>query len=316
MEEKRQTILIIDDTPVNIRVLSELLMDQFEVLFSTNGADGLKRALSEHPDLILLDIMMPGMDGYEVCQQLKTDPLTADIPVIFVSALGQDADETRGLELGAIDYLVKPISPAIALARIRNHLKLKQYQDLLASQALLDGLTGIPNRRRFDAVLKMEWQRAKRTGSELSLLMIDIDHFKLYNDNYGHLAGDDCLREVARVMSRAMLRGGDTVARYGGEEFACILADTGRSGASAVAERIQADIAALKSPHPTSPVAPFVTVSIGSCTTIPDNGNNHELMIACADQNLYRAKQGGRNRICYCNDENCNTLKEKMEKNQ
>ncbi len=307
MADKRQTVLVIDDTPMNIRVLSELLMDDYEVLFATSGADGLKRALSELPDLILLDIMMPGMDGYEVCQRLKSDPLTADIPVVFVTALSQDADEARGLEYGAIDYIVKPITPAIALARIRNHLKMKRYQDLLTSQALLDGLTGIPNRRRFDTILKQEWQRARRTGSKLSLLMIDIDHFKLYNDHYGHLAGDDCLRAVAKAMSQTMQRGGDTVARYGGEEFACILADTSETGAAAVAGRILKAIVDLQLPHKTSPVAPVLTVSIGGCTAWPEQDNGIgdngaiqeqlEHLVQCADKNLYRAKQAGRNQV-------------------
>lgn len=316
MADKRQTILIIDDTPMNIRVLSELLMDDYEVLFATSGADGLKRALSELPDLILLDIMMPGMDGYEVCKRLKSDPLTVDIPVVFVTALSQDADEAKGLDYGAIDYIVKPITPAIALARIRNHLKMKRYQDLLTSQALLDGLTGIPNRRRFDTVLKQEWQRAKRTGSKLSLLMIDIDHFKLYNDHYGHLAGDDCLRAVARAMSQTMQRGGDTVARYGGEEFACILADTSETGAAAVADRILKSIVDLQLPHGTSPVAPILTVSIGGYTAHPETDTeiDQDLLVKYADENLYRAKQAGRNQVICKQPDDCDICKDQTIK--
>mgnify|MGYP000926557871 FL=1 len=308
MNQSRQTILIVDDTPINIRMLSELLMDEHEILFATNGEDGLKRALHERPDLILLDIMMPGMDGYEVCRRLKDDPVTRDIPVIFVTALGQEADETKGLALGAIDYITKPISAPIIKARVHNHLKLKRYQDMLASQALLDGLTGIPNRRRFDESLQVEWHRAQRTGGEISLLMIDIDHFKRYNDTYGHLAGDDCLSSVARAMAGVIHRGGDLLVRYGGEEFACILAETGQNGAGRVAEKIIAAVNGLQIPHADSPVAPYVTVSIGGCTTQPADSSDHDQLVACADRNLYRAKQAGRNRACFCEDDQDCTL--------
>lgn len=305
MHAPRQTILIIDDTPINIRILSELLMDSYEILFSTNGADGLKRAQSDRPDLILLDIMMPGMDGYEVCRRLKGDPATEQIPVIFVTALGQEADEAKGLQIGAIDYITKPISPPIVKARVQNHLKLKRYQDMLADLALLDGLTGIPNRRRFDEALQLEWHRAKRSSTLLSLLMIDIDFFKLYNDTYGHLAGDDCLRSVAKAMQQVMKRAGDMLARYGGEEFACILSDTDAAGAQAVADRIIQAVMQLAIPHAASTVAPHVTVSIGFCTIAPDTAHTSDELVSCADRNLYRAKQAGRNRVHVCELDNC-----------
>lgn len=305
MHALRQTILIIDDTPINIRILSELLMEDYEILFSTSGADGLQRAQADRPDLILLDIMMPGMDGYEVCRRLKADPATEAIPVIFVTALGQEADEAKGLQIGAIDYITKPISPPIVKARVHNHLKLKRYQDMLTDLALLDGLTGIPNRRRFDETLQLEWHRAKRNNTMLSLLMIDIDFFKLYNDTYGHLAGDDCLRSVAKAMADVMCRGGDMVARYGGEEFACVLADTDSAGARSVAERIIEEIAALRIPHAASSVAPHVTVSIGFCTTLPGTLHTCEQLLSCADRNLYQAKLTGRNRVHLCDLDNC-----------
>ncbi len=303
--EQRQTILIIDDTPINIRVLSELLSDEYKVIFATNGQDCLAMARSERPDLILLDVMMPGMDGYEVCRRLKAEATTRDIPVIFVTALVSEADEARGLKAGAIDYITKPISPIIVKMRIRNHLELKRHRDLLADMAAIDGLTGIPNRRRFDEVLHMEWHRAQRTGKPLSLLMIDIDHFKRYNDSYGHLQGDDCLRDVARAFAELVHRGGDFVARYGGEEFVCVLAETDAQGAQIVAERLLAAVSDLNIPHETSPVAPRVTVSIGYCTASSVSGHSWEQLIDCADRNLYRAKQAGRNRVHICNLENC-----------
>ncbi len=306
--EQRPTILIIDDTPINIRILSELLMDRCEVIFAASGREGLERAMTARPDLILLDIMMPGMDGYEVCRRLKAEPATQDIPVIFVTALGAEADEARGLQAGAIDYITKPISPAIVRMRVHNHLELKRHRDLLAEMATLDGLTGIANRRRFDELLQLEWHRARRTGHPLSLLMIDIDHFKRYNDRYGHLQGDDCLRAVAQALCRAMQRGGDLVARYGGEEFVCILAETDAAGAQAVAERLLAQVAALQIPHEDSPVAPQVTISIGYCTATSLSGHTWQQLVSCADRNLYQAKQAGRNRVAVCDLAHCNLL--------
>jgi len=305
MDASRQTILIIDDTPINIRVLSELFEQECEILFATNGEDGLRLAHSSRPDLILLDIMMPKMDGYEVCRRLKSDPLTEDIPVVFVTALGEEKDEAKGLELGAIDYIIKPITPLIVKARIHNHLELKRHRDLLTAMATIDGLTGIANRRRFDEVLHQEWHRAQRSAAPLAVLMIDIDHFKRYNDKYGHLAGDDCLKEVACAMTGVVKRPGDLLARYGGEEFACILSETDAEGALVVAEQILKAVSGLKIEHSESPTAPFVTVSIGFCATWPDTGHTRQQLTDCADQNLYRAKNTGRNRVYLCDLENC-----------
>ncbi|CAH2032372.1 diguanylate cyclase domain-containing protein [Trichlorobacter ammonificans] len=305
MHGLRPTLLIIDDTPINIRVLSELFADECEILFATSGEDGLRLAASDRPDLILLDIMMPRMDGYEVCRRLKSDPQTRDIPVVFVTALGEEKDETQGLELGAIDYIIKPINPPIVKARIRNHLELKRHRDLLSAMATIDGLTGIANRRRFDEMLRQEWHRAQRSGTPLSVLMIDIDHFKLYNDRYGHLAGDDCLKAVACCMLGVIRRPGDLLARYGGEEFACILSETDVQGARKVAEHLHQAVAALEIPHADSPVSPIITVSIGFCTTWPNGIRNSQELVDCADRNLYRAKHEGRNRVYFCGPDDC-----------
>lgn len=305
MSDTRQTILIIDDTPINIRVLSELFEQECEIVFATNGEDGLRLAHTDRPDLILLDIMMPKMDGYEVCRRLKADPQTRDIPVVFVSALGEEKDEAKGLELGAIDYIVKPITPLIVKARIHNHLELKRHRDMLTAMATIDGLTGIANRRRFDEVLHVEWHRAMRAGTPVSVLMIDIDHFKRYNDRYGHLAGDDCLKEVACAMTGVVKRPGDLLARYGGEEFACVLSETDAHGTLVVARQILDVVAALKIPHGDSPTAPFITVSVGFCSSVPVASQTRQQLVDCADQNLYRAKHAGRNRVYLCNLEDC-----------
>ena len=305
MTSPRQTILIIDDTPINIRVLSELFEQDCEIIFATSGEDGLRLAQSGKPDLILLDIMMPRMDGYEVCRRLKADPQTIDIPVVFVTALGEEKNEAKGLELGAVDYIVKPITPLIVKARIKNHLELKRHRDLLAAMATIDGLTGIANRRRFDEMLTLEWHRAQRTNSFLSVLMIDIDHFKLFNDSHGHLIGDDCLKEVARAMTGVVKRPGDLLARYGGEEFACVLSDTDATGALTVAKQLLTTVSDLRIPHETSPTAPVVTISIGFCCTTPLATQTSQQLVDCADQNLYRAKNSGRNRIYLCTPEPC-----------
>lgn len=301
MATKKRTILVVDDTPANIGLLGQVLGAEYEILFATNGYDALNIALTEKVDLILLDVMMPGMDGFETCSRLKADPATSDIPVIFISALSQDLDETRGLDLGAIDYITKPIRPAILTARVRNHLELKRHRDILKELSFLDGLTGIPNRRRFDEALDMEWRRALRAGIPLSLIMMDIDFFKQFNDSYGHIAGDDCLRQVATAISKVSQRPGDLVARYGGEEFVALLPATDANGALFIAEKIQHVIKELAIPHASSAVSPAVTLSIGVVTSIPQLQNKATNLLEAADQNLYEAKRSGRNRIVNSN---------------
>lgn len=298
MERGKQTILIVDDTPQNIEILNEVLGDEYEILCATEGKEGLALALAEQPDLILLDVMMPEMDGYEMCRQLKEEPRTRAIPVIFITAMSQEDDEAKGLEIGAIDYLTKPISPPIVRARVRNHLELKRHRDILESISHIDGLTGIANRRQFDRVLDQEWRRAIRTRTPISLVMMDIDCFKEFNDCYGHLAGDDCLKSIAAAFDATLNRPGDLIARYGGEEFACILPETDASGARQVAERLHAAVLALCAPHRDSAVANQVTISVGVATMIPAAASQPDQLIAEADRHLYLAKKGGRNRIC------------------
>ena len=294
-DRKRQKILIVDDTPENIAVLVQTLRNQYELSVSVDGRTALQIAASENrPDLILLDIVMPGIDGYEVCKRLKADPATADIPVIFVTAMNEVADEAKGLELGAIDYISKPISPPIVSARVKNHLELKRHRDLLSDLSSVDGLTGIANRRRFNQTLKEEWRRCSRSLSTLSLLMIDIDSFKDFNDHYGHVAGDECIKKIATTLASSTRRVGDLVARYGGEEFGVILPETSRAGAENVAERIRANIAALNIVHAFSACSDRVTVSIGVGSMIPRADSDPEALTLAADSMLYRAKQEGR----------------------
>ncbi|MBF0551214.1 MAG: diguanylate cyclase [Deltaproteobacteria bacterium] len=297
MAENKPKILIIDDTPQNIEVLAEVLGPDQEILFAVCGRDGLDIALAEAPDLILLDVMMPDMNGYEVCTRLKAEERTKDIPVIFVTALNQEDDEAKGLEIGAIDYIIKPISPAIIRARVKNHLELKRYRDFLKDLSSLDGLTGVPNRRRFDECLDLEWRRALRSGGPLASIMMDIDFFKAFNDNYGHVLGDDCLKRVAAALATVVRRPGDMVARYGGEEFVCLLPETNIEGALQVAGSLREKVTGQDIPHRFSSVADHVTMSFGVAVMIPSQDKSPTDLIKLADERLYQAKQTGRNRI-------------------
>ena len=290
-------LLIVDDQAVNIRVAHELFRNDFEVYMATNGEQALEKARTLLPDLILLDVVMPGMSGHEVCQQLKADPLLAEIPIIFVTAHYDEADEVRGFELGAVDFIHKPINPTITRARVHNQLLLKQQRDQLRSIALMDGLTGIANRRKLESHLTTHWLQCAREQKPLSLFMIDVDNFKKYNDHYGHQEGDNCLKQIAQTIDTSLERPCDLAARFGGEEFVCLLPDTDHQGARYVAEKIEQAIRALAMPHQASPVANQVTVSIGSTTLLPTPNSDPQQLIARADEQLYIAKNNGRNQI-------------------
>ncbi len=292
-------ILIVDDVPDNIRVLSRMLVDEgHQISAATNGRAALKLAASCAPDLILLDVMMPEMDGYEACAALKADPLLRSIPVIFITALADAEDETRGLALGAVDYIAKPFKEAIVRLRVRTHLELKRQHDLLSQLSNLDGLTGIPNRRACDERLDREWRRAQRSREQLAAAMVDIDHFKEYNDVRGHLAGDDCLRQVAGALAAGLTRAGDFVARYGGEEFFCLFNTVDSKGIEVVAEKLCSGIEALRIPHGASPVSAWVTVSVGAAACWPEQDRPPSELVEAADLQLYTAKRLGRNRVC------------------
>ncbi|BBK31789.1 response regulator receiver modulated diguanylate cyclase [Stella humosa] len=299
MVEKKPTVLIVDDVSVNLALMSAILEGDCRTICTGDSARVLSLALEHQPDLILLDIMMPGLDGFEVCGMLKANPNTRDIPVIFLTSLAEEVDEERGLGLGAIDYITKPFSVPVVRARVRNHLELQRQRDLLERLSSIDGLTGISNRRAFDRALEREWLRAQRHESPLSLLMIDVDLFKQFNDGYGHIAGDECLKAIARTVADQAGRAADLVARYGGEEFACILPDTCRGGAVRVAEKIRQSVLDLAIPHAFSSVSPLVTVSIGGATARPTNDLDLEELVRRADARLYESKNAGRNRISF-----------------
>ncbi len=295
--ETASKILIVDDEPLNIEVMSGALEELGDIMFATNGEEAIQLALNEKPDIIILDIMMPGMDGYETCQRLKNNPETENIPVIFATAMTDHEDEAKGFELGAVDYVSKPIVHPIIVARVRNHLQLKQYRDYLETIAFVDGLTGIPNRRSFDQHIRSEWQRGTRTNGELSLLLIDIDHFKQYNDTYGHQAGDACLTLVAKALSSSVHRPGDQVARYGGEEFVCVLPSTNLEGAELIGSTLREAVNFLKIPHKSSSVCDHVTISVGGAWVQLDQSKEIGDLISAADENLYKSKSEGRDRV-------------------
>ena len=296
--EGADTLLLVDDSKTVCHLLGNLLGPHYRVLTAETGEDGFTLAMNCKPDLILLDVLMPDMDGFAVCRRLKRDSRTREIPVLFLTALGSEADEMRALEAGGIDFILKPICPPVLAARVRNQLELKHHQDRLRNLSLLDGLTGIANRRRFDQYLEMEWQRCSRNGQPLSLVMGDVDFFKAFNDGYGHGRGDECLRAVARVFAMALRRPADLAARYGGEEFVCVLPETDQEGARIVADQIMAQMEELALPHAYSAVAGRVTVSVGVATVErPSLGRSWKTLAEEADLYLYEAKRRGRNRI-------------------
>ena len=297
---QKPKLLLMDDQRVNILVLYELFRDECEIFMAADGEQTLQSCRTVLPDLVLLDVHMDGLDGHEVCRRLKDDPETRDIPIIFVTAQGEEQDEVRGFELGAVDFIVKPINPVIVKARVNTHLTLKQQTDILRSFALLDGLTGVANRRKFDEELALDWRQCQREQAPLSVILIDVDHFKRYNDRYGHLQGDAGLQAVAKALGSAIRRPYDLLARYGGEEFACVLPNTNLIDAVKIAECMQAAVRALKLEHLDSAVGQVLTVSLGVATIVPTAGATSATVVAEADRQLYQAKQAGRARVSSC----------------
>jgi diguanylate cyclase (GGDEF)-like protein len=291
-------LLVVDDQPINIQVMHQVFGGDYQVFMATSGPQALAICKANPPDLVLLDIVMPGMDGFEVCSSLKADDATCNIPVIFVTAHTDAAQETHGLGLGAVDFIAKPVNPAVVRARVKTQLTLKFQSDLLRKLVFLDGLSGVYNRRYFDQQLGIEWARSTRSSFPLSAIMIDVDHFKLFNDRYGHQSGDDCLRQIAVALKVCLKRPGDLVARYGGEEFACILPDTPFDDAMCLANDLERKVRALAIPHESSSVAKVITVSVGVATRTVDSADDAAALVGLADSQLYNAKQSGRGRVC------------------
>jgi diguanylate cyclase (GGDEF)-like protein len=312
----RSNILLVDDNPAMIQVMGKILSGLGQLCFATSGEAALRQAQKSPPDLILLDAEMPGMSGFQVCEAIKEDPALCEIPVIFVTAHSGMEFELAGFDRGAVDFIAKPISEPLLAARVKTQLRLKQLTDELRRVSSVDALTELANRRSFVDALDREWRRGARDGQPISLLLIDVDHFKLFNDRYGHPAGDGALRAVASALRRSCMRPADLVARYGGEEFVILLPQTARLGAEHVARLAIQTVNALRIPHADSKTAEWLTVSVGvgyfdessEGWGVDDKGARVEAqrsgrdpfipqqLVACADQALYHAKLSGRAR--------------------
>lgn len=290
---------MVDDDSSVILSLRKMLAASGRSLFASSGAQALAITAKEKPDLILLDMEIPDMDGLEVCRALKADPETADIPVLFITSHTEPGFEERVFGAGAADYIPKPLAPAVVTARIKIHLAYRYALAKLTSLAQKDGLTGLYNRRSFDERLSHEWRRAQRQSLPLSLLMIDIDDFKKYNDVFGHLQGDVCLKSVAATLGAAVRRPGDFAARYGGEEFAMVLPDTSMDGAAVLAQQLLRNVEGLGLQHAQDAIRPSITVSVGHATFEPKQDSHGKPdvldLIKAADSALYHAKRAGRN---------------------
>jgi diguanylate cyclase (GGDEF)-like protein len=297
----KKRVLIIDDSVVIQRLVqARLQADGFEVVTCGDGAEAVDLAKETAPDVILLDIDMPSVNGFDACRNLKEDAETSKIPIIFLTAQTKTEDKVRGLDIGAVDYVTKPFDPVELRARVRSAYRTKYLMDLLEKKAQIDGLTGLYNRAFFDARIKEEMERARRYENPLAIVLFDVDRFKMCNDTYGHSFGDVVLAEVADT-ARTVARSTDLVARYGGEEFVVIATEQDLEGARAVAERLREGVADLELTHNGARVP--VTASFGVSSTVEIGYDDVQALVDAADRALYAAKEGGRNRVCIAQPE-------------
>ena len=304
-QESQSLVLIVDDEPFIRLILRHFLeREGYQIAEAQNGIEAIKVFKQLHPNIVLLDAMMPDMDGFDCCTQLQNFECSKYTPVLMVTGLEDQVSVDRAFAVGAMDYVTKPIHWAVLRQRVKRLIEQSQLQQKLEAVnvelqrlATIDGLTQVANRRRFEEYFNQEWQRMKRDKRPLSLILCDVDFFKLYNDTYGHRVGDRCLQEIAKALKDIIKRPGDLVARYGGEEFAVILTNTDTEGATHVAEKICDAVRTLAIPHKNSQVSPHVTLSAGFTTEIPQPDSDIEEMISAADWALYQAKKAGRDRF-------------------
>lgn len=297
--EKEFSILIVDDEKSNIDVLNEILKSDYKIYIAKSGIDAIKRANTNKPDLILLDIIMPGMNGFEVLTTLKEDDRTRDIPIIFITGLNSVDDEEKGFLLGAVDYITKPFNNSIVKARIKTHLQIVKQMRTIEHLGMIDGLTEIPNRRNYDNNLKNCWAACIINQTPISLLTIDVDDFKKYNDKYGHPQGDKLLYTIAQVMKKSLHRSNDFIARIGGEEFGVILPNTDLDGARKIAERILGNVEITEILNGRDNSITKCTISIGISSVYPNDHTDIKAFIAKSDEKLYEAKATGKNKVCF-----------------
>lgn len=297
-EGRTARLLVVDDQPVNIQAIYEIFAGSYEVFMATSGEQALNFCRNTPPDLVLLDRIMPEMDGLEVCHQLKQQLQTRHIPVIFVTASGQTDEEMACWAVGAADFVTKPVNPVTLRKRVEAHLALARQADRMRDRSAVDSLTGIASRRYFDSRFKDAWRHSMRTQLPVSLILADIDFFKRYNEHYGHARGDACLRQIALAFKDSLKRAYDIVARFGGEEFICLLPETPLEGAEQVASTLANAVQTLAIEHLDNDGSAIVTISLGVCSQIARQAEDHEMLIKETERQLRHAKQQGRRQVC------------------
>ena len=304
-----EKILIIDDSPFQGAQLKDILSDEYDITTALTAEDGFDRACAGDFSLILMDVVMPGMDGFTLLKKLQEEVATQSVPVIMITSLADIEHEQLGLTLGAVDYITKPFSPLIVKARVNTHIKLYNYRRQVEKQSRTDQLTGIANRRQYDYYSVRKWKEATRMQIPFSICMFDIDHFKSYNDTFGHPAGDKAIVSVAKTIASYLQRSTDFFGRYGGEEFVAILMGDSSDKVFEYIKEVRQAIEDLHIPHNPS-VSEWVTISIGGTTIIPQAGSSYDFYLKIADAMLYDAKKHGRNRVVWA-DENGKQMWEK-----
>lgn len=297
--ENEYRILIVEDGHINQKILKDTLQSNYQIAVAENGKQALKSIVEFKPHLILLDIILPDMNGFALLRKLKESDATRSIAVIIITGLDSDADEEKGLVLGAVDYIKKPFNSTIVKARVRTHLQILKQIETIEQQSFMDALTGLPNRRKFNYQIEYEWNRSIRKQTCVSLIMMDLDNFKNYNDTYGHTQGDIMLQQVAEVMKNTLKRSTDFTCRWGGEEFAALFPETSCETAIIMAEKIRQIIANKEVPCINSNTITKMTVSMGVCSATPKKGDSLVSFIEKADQLLYEAKKRGKNQVFY-----------------
>lgn len=297
-----EKILIVDDSMVQAAQLKAILKEEYDVAVAQTAEDGLRRASSEKFSLILLDVVMPGMDGFTLLKKLQEEIITQNVPVILITSLSDVEHEQRGLVLGAVDYITKPFNPLIVHARVNTHIKLYNYRQQVEQQSMTDQLTGIANRRRYEQYSATKWYEAARLQVPISVCMFDIDHFKMYNDTFGHPAGDKVIAAVAKTISSKLNRSTDFVARYGGEEFVALSMGDKSEKIFEHLKRIRQAIEDLHIPHDPS-ASQWVTVSVGGVTVVPPLDSSYAFYLKIADTMLYDAKKHGRNQVVWADEQ-------------
>jgi len=309
MANEEYKIMIVDDSRLSQEAICQILRQKtsddseaeqpnYTFILAKTGFEALEKVTKEQPDLILLDIIMPGMDGFAVLTELKKSDLTRSIPVIIVTGMTRAEDEVKGFLLGAVDYITKPFHEAVVRVRVETHLKIVSQMRIIERCSFVDTLTNLPNRRQFDNNMLAEWNRAVRENFPISVLMVDVDHFKIFNDTHGHQLGDVALQVVAREIVSSLKRSSDIAARWGGEEFSVLLPNTTIEGAMQVAEDIRKNVEMAVIPTTNGKSQLQLTVSAGVTTLTPGNESDISELIRRADEALYLAKDSGRNKVC------------------